>query len=217
MRSLVGVVDIGLLILLVIGGLILGLFTPPEAASVGAIGALLVCAWRRKLSLATLSASLRETLKTTGMIYLIIVGAMVFSTFITVSGLTDRVSAAVSAMDAGPIAAIVAMAAALLILGSFLDGMALMLLTTPVFLPIAVQLGVSPIWFGVFLVRTMEIGLVHPPVGMNVYVIHGLARDIPLTTVFKGIVPFLLTDFLHLALLIAVPGVALFLPSVLGS
>ena len=109
-----------------------------------------------------------------------------------------------------------AMALALLVLGSFLDGMALMLLTTPIFLPIIEQLGMSPIWFGIFLVRTMEIGFVHPPVGMNVYVIHGIAKDIPLTTIFKGIVPFLLTDFLHLALLIAFPAIALTLPRLLG-
>ncbi|HVY03813.1 MAG TPA: TRAP transporter large permease subunit, partial [Caulobacterales bacterium] len=141
----------------------------------------------------------------------------IFAAFIGVSGLTALASGAVQALHASPIAAIAAMAVALLLLGSFLDGMALMLLTTPIFLPIATDLGMSPIWFGIFLVRAMEIGFVHPPVGMNVYVIHGLAKDIPLTTVFKGIVPFLLTDFLHLALLIAVPSLALALPNWLGS
>ena len=109
-----------------------------------------------------------------------------------------------------------AMAVTLLILGSFLDGLALMLLTTPVFLPIALRLGLSPVWFGIFLVRAMEIGFVHPPVGMNVYVIHGLAPDIPLRSIFRGILPFLGMDFLHLGLLIAAPKLALWLPSILG-
>ena len=140
-----------------------------------------------------------------------------FSTLISVSGLAEAVAGWVSSVGAGKMAAVLAMALVLLLLGSFLDGMALMLLATPIFLPIVVQLGLSPIWFGIFLVRTMEIGFVHPPVGMNVYVIHGLARDIPLGTIFRGIIPFLITDFLHLGLLIAVPGLALWLPSVLGA
>ena len=96
------------------------------------------------------------------------------------------------------------------------DGMALMLLTTPIFLPIAIERGLSPIWFGIFLVRSMEIGFVHPPVGMNVFVIHDLARDIPLTTIFRGVLPFLAADFLHLALLILVPALSLWLPSFVG-
>jgi tripartite ATP-independent transporter DctM subunit len=209
--------DLLALIVVVIGGMAIGLFTPSEAAAIGAVSAFLLCAFRRALNWANLKRALEETLRTTGMIYLVIIGAMIFAAFIGVSGLTALASGAVQALHASPIAAIAAMAVALLLLGSFLDGMALMLLTTPIFLPIATDLGMSPIWFGIFLVRAMEIGFVHPPVGMNVYVIHGLAKDIPLTTVFKGIVPFLLADFLHLALLIAVPSLALALPNWLGS
>lgn len=215
--SLGKIADIALLVILVIAGLAFGLFTPPEAASVGAVGALALCAVRRQLSVAVVKNALRETLGTTGMIYIIIIGATVFATFISVSGLTDVVSNAVRGLDAGPLVAIFVMALVLLILGSFLDGLALMLLTTPIFLPIAIDLGISPIWFGIFLVRTMEIGFVHPPVGMNVYVIHKIAGDIPLTTVFRGIVPFLLTDFAHLTALILFPALALWLPEVLGS
>jgi tripartite ATP-independent transporter DctM subunit len=214
--ALARVWDLALLILLVIGGLAAGWFTPTEAASVGCVGAFALCAGRRTLSRASVAKALRDTLRTSGMIYFVIIGALVFSTFISVSGLTRQMSEAVAGLQAGPVVGSVAMAAVLLVLGSFLDGMALMLLTTPIFLPIALKLGLSPIWFGIFLVRTMEIGFVHPPVGMNVYVIHGLAKDIPLTTIFRGIVPFLLVDFLHLALLIAFPAMTLFLPSVTG-
>jgi C4-dicarboxylate transporter DctM subunit len=211
------VADIALLIIFVVGGLMIGWFTPTEAAAVGCVGALGLCAWRRRVSRAMLAESLRTTLLTTGMIYVVIIGALLFSVFISVTGLAQQMSSGIQALDAGPLAAIIVMAVALLLLGSVLDGLALMLLMTPIFLPIVDDLGLSPIWFGIFLVRTMEIGFVHPPLGLNVYVLHEMARDIPLGTMFRGIIPFLMTDFLHLALLIAVPGLALWLPRVLGS
>jgi C4-dicarboxylate transporter, DctM subunit len=212
-RALYGLLDVGLLIGGVISGLAFGWFTPTEAASVGTLGALVLCAARRKLNWPTLNEALKQTLRTTGMIYAVLIGAQIFSAFLSVSGLPARIAAAVGGMSGGPTVAVIAMAVVLLILGSFLDGLALMLLTTPIFLPVAINLGLSPIWFGIFLVRAMEIGFVHPPVGMNVYVIHDLARDIPLTTIFRGILPFLGMDFLHLGLLIAEPRLALWLPS----
>jgi len=214
--ALRGLLDVGVLIGVVMGGLASGWFTPTEAASVGAVGALALCAARGRLNFKTLSVALRETLQTAGMIYAVIIGAQIFSAFLSVSGLPVAVAQFVVALDAGPLVAISVMALVLLVLGSFLDGMALMLLTTPIFLPIAVSIGLSPIWFGIFLVRTIEIGFVHPPIGMNVFVIHGLARDIPIGTIFRGILPFLGMDFLHLSFLIAEPGLALWLPAALG-
>lgn len=212
MSSLRHVSDIAALILFVVGGLIVGWFTPTEAASVGCVGALLILALRRRFTRVALATALYETLKTTGMIYLIVIGALIFSTFVSVTGVTDHLSGLVHAAGASPILAVIVMALVLLLLGSFLDGLALMLLMTPILLPIVGTLGLSPIWFGIFLVRTMEIGFVHPPLGFNVYVIHAGAKDIPVGSIFRGIVPFLLSDFVHLGLLIAFPAIALWLP-----
>jgi tripartite ATP-independent transporter DctM subunit len=211
------IVDLLILIGFVIGGLMVGWFTPTEAASVGVVGALLLWLIRGGFAWKGLSEALRSTLRTTGMIYVVIIGAILFATFISVTGITDVLSGAVTDFHASPIVAIIVMALVLLLLGSFLDGLALMLLTTPIFLPIAVDLGFSPIWFGIFLVRTMEIGFVHPPLGLNVYVIQAMARDIPLATIFRGIIPFLAADFVHLGLIIAVPAIALWLPAMAGA
>lgn len=216
MAALRKVIDIFLLILFVIGGLFAGWFTPTEAASVGVVSALLLLAVRGGFSRATVTQALRETLRTTGMIYVVIIGALAFATFISVTGITEVLSGAVTDFHASPVVAVIVMALILLLLGSFLDGVALMLLTTPIFLPIAEQLGYSPIWFGIFLVRTMEIGFVHPPLGLNIYVIQGLAKDLSLGTIFRGVIPFLVADFLHLGLIIAVPTLTLWLPGVVG-
>ena len=215
--ALLKIVDILLLITFVIGGLMVGWFTPTEAASVGVVGALLLWAFRGGVTLPAFSEALKATLRTTGMIYVVIIGAMLFATFISVTGITDALTVAVTRFHASPTIAIVVMALVLLLLGSFLDGLALMLLTTPIFLPIAVHLGYSPIWFGIFLVRTMEIGFVHPPLGLNVYIIHGIAEDIPLGSIFRGIIPFLIADFIHLGLIIAVPLLVLWLPGIAGA
>jgi C4-dicarboxylate transporter DctM subunit len=215
--AMLRVIDLAVLILLVIGGIALGWFTPTEAASIGAVGALLLCVRRKKLTFDALRLALAETLRTAGMIYIVIVGALIFSVFMSVTGLAEQVGDVMASLGGGQLTAIIVMTVMLLLLGSVLDGLALMLLTTPILMPIVIQLGLSPIWFGIFLVRTMELGFVHPPIGMNLYVIQGIAKDVPLARIFKGVVPFLAADFAHLALLIAVPQVVLFLPQWLGS
>jgi C4-dicarboxylate transporter DctM subunit len=200
-----------------LGGIGLGWFTPTEAASVGALGALALCAWRRRLNWPALRGALADTLRTTGMLYVVIIGSLIFSVYMSVTGLAEHVGTLVGAIHGGPIAALVTIAVVLLLLGSILDGLALMLLTTPILLPIISNLGLSPIWFGIFLVRTMEIGFVHPPIGINLYVIQGMASDVPLSRIFKGVLPFLAADFVHLGLLIAVPALALALPEWLAT
>ena len=198
--ALFRVTDLAVLVIVVMGGIALGWFTPTEAASVGAVGALLLCARRRRLNADALREALADTLRTTGMIYVVIIGALIFSVFMSLTGLADQVASLMQGIGGGQLTAIIVMTVLLLLLGSVLDGLALMLLTTPILLPIVVQLGLSPIWFGIYLVRTMELGFVHPPIGINLYVIQGIAKDVPLSRIFKGVLPFLASDFAHLAL-----------------
>jgi len=214
--ALMRIADIGVLVLLVIGGIAAGWFSPPEAASVGAVGSLLLCAWRKRLSRPAFGKALRETLQTSGMIYVVVVGALIFSIFISLTGLAESVAHLLGSMSGSQPVTLMLMAALLLVLGSVLDGLALMLLTTPILLPIIESMGLSPIWFGIFLVRAMEIGFVHPPIGMNLFVIHDIARDVSLSRIFKGVLPFLAADFVHLLLLIFLPATAMWLPGLLG-
>jgi C4-dicarboxylate transporter DctM subunit len=206
------VADILALMLIVIGGIVFGLFTPSEAASVGAAGALGISAWRKRLSGPVLYHSLEETLKTSGLIYVVIIGTLNFSVFVSVTGLADAAGALITGFDGGRTLTIILMAAFLLILGSLLDGLALILIATPILLPVVNSLGLSPIWFGIFIVRAAEIGFIHPPMGMNLYVIQGIAPDVPLSRIFRGVLPFLTADFLHLFLLILFPALVLALP-----
>lgn len=216
LAALRGMADIGLLVVFVTGGIVLGWITPSEAAAVGSSGALLICLLRRRLTLATLHKALADTLKTSGLIYLVIIGALVFAAFVSVTGLTDAIAHGIAGFGFGPVGTMLLVAVFLLLVGSVLDGLALMLLTTPILLPLVSDLGLSPIWFGIFLVRAMEIGFVHPPMGMNLYVIQGVAKDVPLMRVFKGVLPFLLADLVHLVLLIVFPVIALGLSQWVG-
>jgi tripartite ATP-independent transporter DctM subunit len=207
--------DMVLLVALVIGGIAFGWISPSEAAAIGAFGSLLIAALRKGLTRAMLFSACEATLRTSGMIFLIIIGALVFSVFVGVTGLADTAASAVESMQLGSLGTLVMIALLLLVLGSVLDGLALMLLTTPILLPIVQATGLSALWFGIFITRAMEMGFVHPPLGMNLYVIQGVAKDVSIGRIFRGVLPFLASDFVHLFLLILIPGMALWLPSVL--
>lgn len=215
-QALRRIVDITVLIVVVTGGIALGWVTPSEAAAVGAAGAAVVCLLRGRLNGATLRRALEETLRTSGLIYLVIIGALIFSAFISVTGLTEAIGGAIAGLGLSPVATMLLVALFLLLIGSVLDGLAMMLLTTPILLPLVAELGLSPVWFGIFLVRAMEIGFVHPPIGMNLYVIQGVAPDVSLGRIFRGVLPFLAADLLHLVLLVIFPVLVLGLPAWLG-
>ena len=208
--------DMLVLMVLVIGGIAVGWMSPPEAAAIGAAGALVIAAIRRRLSIAMLREAFERTLETSGLILLVIVGALIFSVLVSVTGLADAVGGAIEGLGLGSFGTLVLVAVFLLLLGSVLDGLALMLLTTPILLPIVTDAGMTAIWFGIFITRAMEIGFVHPPLGMNLYVIQGVAKDVSIQRIFKGVLPFLASDFVHLFLLLLFPALVLWLPAQLG-
>lgn len=216
-RALGRIWEIVVLVLLVIGGIAMGWVSPSEAAAIGSAGALLIALLRRKLTRATLFTAFSETLRTSGLIYLIIIGALLFSAFVGVTGLADAAGALVSSMGLGTFWTLVLVALILLALGTVLDGLGLMLLMTPILLPIVEATGLSAIWFGVFLVRTMEVGFLTPPLGMNLYIMQGVAKDVSIDRIFRGVLPFLASDVVHILLLILFPAIILWLPGVLGN
>lgn len=204
-----------LLFVLVIGGIYTGIFTPTEAAGVGAFGAFLFALGRRKLSWKNFVDSLLETQKTTAMIFTILIGAGILGVFLAVSRLPFELADIVAVMQVNRYVILVLIILIHLFLGAIMSSIGMIVLTIPVIFPIVQALNFDPIWFGIIVVRVVEIGQITPPVGINVFVMNGIARDVPLYTIFKGIVPFLIADFAHLALLVAVPGLSLFLLDVL--
>ena len=204
------------LIVLVLGGLIIGWFTPTEAGAVGAFGAISFSMIRRRLDWEKFKHALVETMKTTGMLYGILIGAFLFKYFLAVTTIPFVLADFVGGLPLPPLAIMVLVMTIYVFLGCVMDALAMILLTIPVFFPLAMDLGFDPIWFGILLVRMTEIGLITPPIGMNVYAISGIAPDVPVTTIFKGIIPFLIADVFHVALLLFVPAVVLFLPKFMG-
>jgi C4-dicarboxylate transporter DctM subunit len=203
------------LIILVLGGLIIGWFTPTEAGAVGAFGSILFSMIRRKLDWPKFKQALIETMKTTGMIYCIMIGAFIFNYFIAVTTIPNTLADTVSGLTVPPLIIMILTIIVYLFLGCIMDAGAMILLTIPVFFPLVMSLDFDPVWFGIIVTRVVEIGMITPPIGMNVYVIAGVAKDVPMSKIFKGIFPFLIADAIHVALLLLIPGIVLFLPSIM--
>lgn len=198
---------------LTIGGIYSGLFTPVEASGVGAAFALLMLAIRRKFDLKTLRSVFLDTLQTTGMSFLILIGASVFAPFVALSGLPAMVADAFAGAGLGPIGTLAVILIAYAILGMFIEGLSLMVITLPIVFPLVTALGFDPIWFGVIMVIVLEMGLISPPVGVNCFVVATIARDIKLETVFAGILPFWLAMIVAMVILVIWPDIALMLPN----
>lgn len=203
------------LIILVLGGIILGWFSPTEAGAIGASGAIIFSLFRRRLNWEKFKNALIETMKTTGMLYGILIGAFVFKYFMAVTTIPFAIADFVGGLPLPPLAIMGLIMVVYLFLGAIMDALAMILLTIPIFFPLAISLGFDPIWFGVILVGMTEIALITPPIGMNVYAISGIAPDVPVTTIFKGIIPFLIADFCRMAIYLFFPVVVLFLPSIM--
>ena len=200
------------LFLLVIGGLYTGWFTPTEAAGVGAFGAFLITITKGRLTWRNLTVSLDQTARTTAMVFLILIGASIFGYFLTVSQIPDQLS--LIAMHAGLNRYIILslIIIAYIILGCFMEGLAIMVLTIPIIYPMVLEMGFDPIWFGVIITLVMEMSLITPPVGINVFIISGIAKDVPMYTIFRGIIPFWFAMLACIILLVLFPQIALFLP-----
>jgi C4-dicarboxylate transporter DctM subunit len=200
------------LFLLVMGGIYRGIFTPTEAGSIGAFGAIVISFIDRKLTWTTLRGSVVETAQTTAMIVFMIVGAFMLMRFLAISQLPLAIGDFVSELPVGPIWILLAIILMYIILGCFLDIYAAIILTVPIIFPVVLAMGFDVVWFGVIMVRVMEMGLITPPMGMNVFILASVT-DVPIGTIFRGIIPFVIADVAHVALLVAIPSLSLFLPN----
>jgi tripartite ATP-independent transporter DctM subunit len=196
-----------------IGGMYAGVFTVTEAAAVGAGLTLAHAIWRRRLTPANLADALLQTVRTTAMVFLILIGAHVLSPFLALSRIPVDLANALVALGLPSLVVLGVLLAAYIILGMFLEGFAILVLTVPIVFPIVTALGYDPVWFGIFMVIVLEMGLISPPVGINVFVVKGVAEDVPMGRIFAGIIPFWVAMVVCVALLVAFPQLALVLPN----
>jgi tripartite ATP-independent transporter DctM subunit len=201
------------IVIIVIGGIYTGLFTVTEAAAVGAFLTFLHALWRRRLTLARTAAALLETVRTTAMVFLILIGAHFFATFMALSRIPMNLAAMLGDLAVPALLILAVILAAYVVLGTFLEGFAMMVLTLPIVFPIVTTLGYDPIWFGIIMVIVLEMGLISPPVGINVFVVKGVAEDVPLSKIYAGIMPFWVAMLVCVMLLIAFPQIAMLLPN----
>ncbi|MEA3279755.1 MAG: TRAP transporter large permease [Thermodesulfobacteriota bacterium] len=213
--SLSGLIETLLLFCLVMGGLFVGFFTPTEAGAIGASGTLLLAVVRHNITWKNFVASLFETTRISCMIFVIVAGATIFGHFLAVSQIPFDIANWISGFQLPPYAIMFFIIMVYLMGGCFIDALALIMLTVPIFYPVVNCLGYDPLWFGVIIVLVTQIGVITPPVGVNVYVVSGVARDVPLHVIFKGVIPFLIALIVGTLLLIPFPQIATFLPSLM--
>ena len=224
LRALRGVWGVVFLFALVIGGIYLGVFTPTEAAGIGAAGSFFFALLRGRLTFNALFEVLLESARTTAMIFTVLIGALMFSNYINVAGLPDAIVDFVTSLELAPFAVILLMVLVYLVLGCVLESLSMILLTVPVFYPVILSLDfaatIDPeyllIWFGIIVVVVTEISLITPPVGLNVFVLRGVLPDVSLGTIFKGVTPFWCADIVRLLILLFFPTVSILLPSLTG-
>ena len=214
-RSFAGILEVLILFALVMGGIFFGLFTPTEAAAVGAFMTLLIAIIRRQLYWKAFIQSLADTTKISCMIMVIVTGAVIFGHFMAITRIPYLLADYVSSLPLPPHAIIGVIILVYLIGGCFMDALAMIMLTIPIFFPVVQKLGFDPIWFGVVIVLITEMGVITPPVGINVYVVFGVARDVPLEKIFRGVFPMLISLLVCNLLLILFPQIALWLPGLM--
>jgi tripartite ATP-independent transporter DctM subunit len=208
----------GVLVLfaIVMGGMYGGWFTPTEAAGIGAMGGFLFALARGALTWPVLIDVLMQSARTTAMLFTILIGASIFASFANFTTMPQDLKDFVEQFSIHPIAVIVAICAVYVVLGTAMEELSMILLTVPIFFPLITHLGFDPVWFGILIVCVVEIGMISPPVGMNVFVLRSVLPDVPTGQIWKGVMPFLYADIVRLAVLIAFPVITLWLPRALG-
>jgi len=206
---------VAFLFLFVMGGIYGGLFTATEGAGMGAFGAMVFALWRRALTWRTLYAALVESARTSAMLFMILIGALIFADFINITSMPADLKDFVTRFELSPIMVVAAICVIYVLLGTAMEELSMVLLTLPVFFPLIMHLGYDPVWFGILIVVVVEIGLISPPVGMNLFVLKTLLPNVPTTTVFRGVMPFMMADCVRFAILIAFPIISLWLPSLM--
>ncbi|MGQ9369370.1 TRAP transporter large permease [Azospirillum sp. ST 5-10] len=222
LKALRGVAGMLILFTVIMGGIYGGLFTPTEAAGVGAFAAFLMALARGRLTVPVLLDLLVDSARTTAMLFVVIIGALLFANFVTFAGFADALRDWILDLDMPALMVLLAIVAIYLLLGCVLESLSMILLTVPIFYPIVMELdfGIADpdlvlVWFAVIVVVVTEISLISPPIGMNVFVLRGVLTDVPLGVIFRGVLPFLLSDVVRLALIIAFPTLSLLLPSLM--
>lgn len=216
LQGLLGCIDILILIVLSLGGMFIGWFTPSEAGAIGAAGALLLTFLRRKLTLKAFIKSIKGTLENAGMLYFILIGGQIMNYFMSVSGLPSALVNLVERLNLGATPVIILCIVIYLFLGCFMDGLPMILLTIPVLFPMIQAVGVDPIWFGIIATFCLQMAVLTPPVGINVYVVKGLDDRVPIWTVFKGAMPFLIGQIICIIILFIFPQLVTWLPSLVA-
>jgi len=201
------------IILVSIGGIYVGAFTPVEASGIGAGLVILLAVAMRSLSWPAFRGAILESVKSSAMLYMIVIGANVLNPFLAVTGIPESLVHAMIALELGPYGTLAVIIATYVVLGMFLDGLSMLVVTIPIIHPVITAMGFDPIWFGVVVVIVIEMGMITPPVGLNVFVVKAVAQDVPMATIFRGVAPFLLAMLVALLLVIAFPGIALLLPN----
>jgi C4-dicarboxylate transporter DctM subunit len=204
-----------LLFIVTIGGIYAGVFSPTEAASIGAFGAILLGVLGRRLAARELLLAIENTVVVSGVLFVIVIGANLFSFFIVQTHLPELLLDGARAYSLSGLTVLVLIILGYIVLGCFLEGIGMVLITVPVFQPVIVKFGYDPIWFAIVVVIMVEVGLIHPPVGMNLFVIQAQAPDVKITSIYRGIIPFLLAPLILIVLIFLFPGLALWLPKVL--
>jgi TRAP-type C4-dicarboxylate transport system permease large subunit len=207
-----GVTSVIALFALVMGGIYGGVFTAVEGAGVGAFGAMIFALARKTLTWEALYAALVESARTTAMLFLILIGALMFAEFVNITSMPEDLKNFIASLGVSPMVVVGAIMVFYVLLGTAMEELSMILLTVPVFFPLVVHLGVDPIWFGILIVVVVEIGLISPPVGMNLFVLNTLLPQVPTRAIFRGVLPFMAADCIRLAILVAFPIISLYLP-----